>query len=145
MRKRFIAFVPLFAITLWGCGPGEKFAEVTGVVKYKGTPLTAGRVAFMGADNSVGASDIQADGTYTIARIAPGMAKIGVTPPPAPIVNPQMKGKGGVPGREDDVKNFTAPTASKVKLPAAAGDPDKSGLSYTVTDAPKQTHDIEIK
>ncbi len=138
-----------------GCGGGT--GTVTGKVTFDGKPLTSGNVVFTNANGKGSQSvSIQADGSYKVERMPTGPAKVAVvtspppgsetgsrmpapklpTPPPdklPPGVDPNSIYGGQQPGR-----------AKFVKIPENYGDPEKSGLTHTVTSG-AQEWNIELK
>src|SRR5262249_15041092 len=84
MRRNARALRPLsclLALILAGCGAST--GTVTGKVTLKGgKPVTGGTVTFIGTDQKVVTSPIDAEGTYTIPKVPVGEVKIGVAPPP---------------------------------------------------------------
>jgi hypothetical protein len=140
---RLVHLLPWLALlALAGCGPAA--GSISGKVSYKDKPLNGGTVRLVSSDNRVKSAVIGTDGTYTIDRVPVGPAKIAVSPPIAGTVMPRgMKmdpsKMGGGP------EGAAAPAGDKpVPLPDKYQDPEKSGLTYTVT-AGKQEHDIPLK
>jgi hypothetical protein len=122
-----------------GCSGG--IGEVTGQVRYKGEPLPSGRVSFVceGGDRPVLTAEIK-NGEYVVSRVPVGQVRIGVatfgvntTPVPNMPENilPPGGGTGPTPG-------------TFVPIPSRYGDPNTSGLDYTVGRG-KQTHDIDLE
>jgi hypothetical protein len=139
---------PLVLAVLLVAGCGTPKGSISGKVTYKGQPLTSGTVTFLGSDNSVATSPIDAEGNYSIAKVAAGPAKITVRPGAAGTMDPRMKGMdpskmGGAPEGKGGEKGGAAP-AKVVKIPDKYSDSDKTPLSYTVT-AGAQTHDIKLE
>src|SRR5438105_4929324 len=154
----------LLGVCLLGSGCSKPPATVSGMVSYKGKPLTSGSVSFFcEQDNLVINSKIDSDGNYKVVNVPPGRAKIAVVSAPdvkVPIgISMSSDSMGGPPG-EKYVGNpalkagktsstaKTASTAKKkasepkyVKIPDSYSDPEKSGLAYTVKSG-KNTHDI---
>jgi hypothetical protein len=129
----------LLALTAVGCGGGQ--GTVSGRVRFRGEPLPSGRVTFVceGGDKPVLTADVR-DGAYTIPGAPVGPAKVAVaTYPvrttPVPNMPPDVLPPGGGPA---------APAGKYVALPARYGDPEQSGLSYTVRKG-HQTHDIDLE
>ncbi|HZT81080.1 MAG TPA: carboxypeptidase-like regulatory domain-containing protein [Gemmataceae bacterium] len=145
--------------TLIGCGGPS--ASVSGKVTYKGQPLNGGTVVFQSTDGKWGGSSaIAEDGTYTIPKVPPGQVKIGVE---TKSVNPTVpKGGGGfmfkkgpadfkmkppkdtAMPKDADKTFYGGDTKKYVDIPEKYADPEKSGLTYTVT-AGKQIHNIDLK
>jgi hypothetical protein len=149
-------FVPLTVLLTAGCGgPGE----VSGKVYYKGKPLVVpgGMVTFAHPTKGMFSGPITSDGSYTIFKVPPGEVKIAVLslPPRRGNSRQQQMMKGMKSGKVDKGKlppemkqmleeTETPRAGQTVQLPPQYSDPEKSGLTYTVT-AGKQTHDIELK
>jgi hypothetical protein len=115
----------------------------------KGETVPAGRVTFLcqGGDNRAITAPIK-DGVYTITNCPAGQVKISVeTFPPAaanpsapPGVPPEVA-KGFESGQ--NANPFASPPGQYVQLPPRYANPDKSGLTYTVTGG-KQEHPLEL-
>jgi hypothetical protein len=133
----------LVLLALAGCGSS---GSVSGKVTYKDKPLAGGTVMFFTSDQKVKSAVIGLDGTYRIDKVTPGPARIGVTPPITPPKMPMgMKmdaaKMGGAPA---DAAGPTATDTKPLSLPEKYQDPEKSGLTCTVTSGPQQ-HNIELK
>ncbi|HEY7425889.1 MAG TPA: hypothetical protein VH682_16785 [Gemmataceae bacterium] len=108
-------------------GCGKPTGEVSGVVTYNGEPLPSGTVLFVGAGppnegKADPVSQIQSDGRYHIPRVVCDDVRIIVQTPPV------MKGPKARPS---------------IEIPKHYADPEKSGLTYTVTPGP-QTFDLKL-
>jgi hypothetical protein len=119
------------------CGCGKKTGTISGVVTYQGKPLPGGYVNFnvLGPDGKVQVSKsvgIEDNGSYTIAGVPTGEAKITVQGPAGEIT--QAKTAGGMPFRDKPA----------VVIPDRYGLVDQTDLKYTVIVGP-QTHDIPLK
>jgi hypothetical protein len=112
-------------LTLAGCSPGT--GEITGVVKYKNEVLTGGTISFYPDAGGVFNGQIDKDGTYKVANVPAGNAKVSVT------------GLGnigpGLPG---------TPVVTGAKLPDKLGKAESSGLTFDVRPGP-QTKDWDLK
>lgn len=115
-------------VALAGCGGSSK-ATVSGTVTYKGEPLPAGMIAFIGKDNQVASGAIEPNGHYSVRNVPIGPVKISVTPPPAPL--------------QDSKPPEGMPTTKSVSIPDHYKDPEKSGLTYTVKSG-SQDHPINL-
>ena len=114
-------------ILIAGCGGGGKGKgdTVSGKVTLNGNPV-AGEVIFVGSDGKESKMLISMDGSYTVASVAKGEAKIGVKSMSMGIGNapaPTGAGKSDMPG---------VTPASGVPAPAKYSNPSSSGLTYTV-------------
>ncbi len=157
--SRGLLIVSLLVIA-GGCG-GSK-GKVSGKVYYKDKPLTVGMVQFFpekqGGDFS---SPIAADGSYSVAKLPPGPAKIAVisnTTNPLSSMAPMMRGPAnkGMKGAEEQMKKSKpeggggdagptpfAATKGGESIPTKYNSPDESGLSITVTGG-SQSFDIKL-
>jgi hypothetical protein len=125
-RLGLLVFLPL--LILVGCGgPKETEVTVTGVVKYKGQPLTGGTISFFSVaeKDKVARTGINSDGTYIAGKVPVGDVKIAVDGP----------------GKPSDSRLGT----SHATIPTNYRKPDTSGLTWTVTSEANQTHDIDLK
>jgi hypothetical protein len=140
----------LFAI---GC---SSTGTVTGKLSYRGQTLKGGTVVFFPeGGGGVFRSPIAEDGTYTVTNVPPGLAKISVetksikpipiprgvkiTPPPE-----ATKEASGNPELVTSMFNFQATAHRYVRIPDKYSDPEKSGLTCTVSSG-KQEYDIDLK
>jgi hypothetical protein len=145
-----------------GCsGPGT----VSGKVSYKGKALPGGTVLFIHEQKGSFSCKIQGDGSYSIADVPAGTVRIAVTPPWSASdthggrVALAKAGKGftqeqlekmkqSMPGvDEKDLKNMMGIREAQERpselIPPQYGDPDKSGLRYTVKSG-SHTFDITL-
>jgi hypothetical protein len=133
--------------------------DVSGKVLYRGKPLPGGTVTFLPAGGKgVFFSPIQEDGSYSLTQVPSGEVTIIVeteSKNPAPKGNPQAAARAKkykeqmrkkmeqvMPGRVPP--RLSSKEGQYVPIPASYKDPEKSGLTYTVTGG-TQTHDIELK
>jgi hypothetical protein len=114
--------------------------EVTGLITYKGTPLTGGTIYFRSADlkpaeegGKFGQAEIQSDGTYETHSLLPG--PMVVTVEVTDSVGKVPKDAKMPPGFEKQ--------AHHVKIPPKYASPKTSGLTYEVKPG-KQTKDFEL-
>jgi hypothetical protein len=72
----------LAALTLGlgGCAMGKRQYDVTGQVKYNGSPLAKpdGKIVFVGPDGRQVEASIGQDGMYTATKVTAGMNKVAV-------------------------------------------------------------------
>lgn len=163
MGRRVPRIGLLSAVLLLLSGCGSSSGTVSGKVTYKGNPVPGGRVVFYGPNDYIGASPIDADGSYIIAKVPAGQPmQITVdtsTAPgaPSPGKGARSEGKAKQQSPTGQMKNIPdLPEAAKnnpiygggsnryVKIPDKYADKDKSGLSYTTTRG-KQTKDIPLE
>ena len=128
------ACAAFFAIALLGCGD-QPSGKVSGNITVDGISLTSGVVTFHSAGSAPNAivSTAVVEGKYSIEKIAPGNAKIGV-----------QSLKPSQPGKNPDGTIPIAPKGPFVPVPVKFKEPKDSGLTYEVKHG-AQTHDIEIK
>ncbi len=123
----------ILAAAAGGCRGRE--AAVEGLVTVGGKPVSRGEVHFFPAEGSPRSAAIRPDGRYTIQHLPPGPARVGVTGTfggPAPVGKPVT-----------DLTEAQKPVALGTPVPAKYADPQKSGLTATLT-AGRQTHDISV-
>ena len=70
-----------------GCGPSP--GEISGTVTFQGKTLASGTVIIVGSDLLTYYGNIEDDGTYTVAKVPTGPAKIVVFSPPAFRADPK--------------------------------------------------------
>jgi len=133
MRNCGLLALPVFLsmCACGGCGPSG--VSVTGTVTYKGEPLTSGFVIFQPEQGSPLQAPIAADGSYQLAGVEPGQVAVAVTGPTKPVAGP------------DGVSADAPADGPQVYIPDRYGVLEKAGLSYTVTDAAPQVHDIALE
>jgi hypothetical protein len=141
-----------------GCAPSK--GEISGKVLYRGKPVPGGTVTFFPAGGK-GAfnSSIQQDGSYSLTKVPAGEVTITVeteSKKPAPQGTGTSGPKSKVRIYREEMEKFREqktpgrtprqfPSKEQyVPIPASYNDPEKSGLTYTVTGG-EQTHDIELK
>lgn len=116
----------LLALLLAGC---SRWGQVSGTVRYKGSPLPNGTITFYDEANQAISGHIESDGKYTVNKVAPGKAKITVTAPMPVFLS------GDQAARKQLI--------NMPNLPASYGDADKSGLSRDIR-CGSQTLDIDL-
>jgi hypothetical protein len=119
-----LGLLPLLA----GCGRG--WGEVSGTVRYQGKPLPMGTITFYDEVNGVGPGILDADGNYSVKKVAAGKVKITVTAP-MPIF---MKG---------DTEGPKWLAKMPKDFPARYADTEKSGLERDIK-AGSQTLDFDL-
>ena len=111
-----------------GCGgPGT----VTGKVTFKGGPLPGGLVTVVDAADNRYPGQIQKDGSYIVANVPTGPAKVvvGTTAKTGSIMHP------------DDRKE---PFGPYVQIPKRYAQPEKSGLALQVKNGTQELN-IDLK
>lgn len=116
---------------LIGCADSQ--GELKGSVSYKGTPLNSGSILFQCEAGPVESVEIQGDGTYVIAGLPKGPAKISVQ-----VSKPPQPGPDGVITNEPGTYE-----PNPVLIPQKFGNVETSGLSVEVEGA-QQTFDIAL-
>jgi hypothetical protein len=145
----------LIDVLLSGCGSS---GTVSGKVLYNGKPVTGGHLTFQ-SEKGIFRTIIGEDGTYRIGKVPIGPVKIAVENEALKIQEGQgemiskavPKDKQGkdmnvaemMKGMQQQMQKGAIP-GKYVRIPAKAKDPEKSGLTYTVTSG-SQVHDIELK
>jgi len=142
-------------LLLLSAGCSSKGA-VTGKVLYQGKPLPGGTVTFFCGSKGTFTSPIKEDGSYNVDKVPAGDVKIGVE------TQSLNRNRGAIPKMPDGYKEkfksmipqdvdagevmpgFASSPGKYVSIPEHYSDPEKSGLTYTVTGG-QQPHDIELK
>jgi hypothetical protein len=143
--KAFLWTLPLLACAA-GCGS----PKVSGKVTYKGERLHMGSVEITAANGWVGTSQINEDGTYSIANVPPGTAKIAVDCPsfetPGTSSSPAARKHGVRPPLNPDAAQASSGVTEhpSVKIPDKYKKAQTSGLTVEVTGG-RQTHDIDLQ
>lgn len=159
-RIRFLVtgllLLPLMVLAA-GC---SKEGTISGKVYYKGKVLQSGAVNIVpeGKGGTFG-STIGTDGSYSIAKVPPGPAKISVVSGSSKAPSSQEIQRGMGPGAasvaqkgmekqksmlKEKGKPADAGPIEEVNLPEKYGDPERSGLTVTITGG-KQNHDIKME
>jgi hypothetical protein len=158
MTRPFWARALLVSSLLLALGCGSR-GSVTGTVTYRGKSMPGGMVLFIHEHKGAFSAAIKEDGTYQIADIPGGSVKIAVT---VPAFRPATGGSHYVPTEEEleklqkshprlskeDLKQMmgvrsATPRGKALQIPEKYGNPEESGLTYTVIGGP-QTHDINL-
>lgn len=144
MTFRTICSTTVLCVSIFAAsGCSEPKGNVSGVVKFDGSPLPSGKITFIceGGDKPVFSSDIR-DGRYEIKGMPVGAAKITVATykPSAPVERPPGLGPTTRPGTDETSK---APPAKFVEIPSRYGRADSSNLDYTVKPG-DQEHEIPL-
>ncbi|MDB5312469.1 MAG: hypothetical protein JWO38_6671 [Gemmataceae bacterium] len=128
----------VLAVGVVGCGGGPKRVSVSGTVTYAGKPVPVGTVSFIGTADVIESSPIT-DGKYTIANAPVGPVKVTISTPAAPtgVAKKQMQQKY-------EGMSYDGGGDKAVVVPPKYNTPGTSDLTYTVIDAPTQSHDITL-
>jgi hypothetical protein len=144
------ALLPL----LPGCAQGsgrEGIGTVWGKVIFKGEPLPGGTIHFIHSKTSKTSLWIQSNGTYS-GEIPVGAAKVAIETESVKYTDRDTMLKKwrernpGLAGKKQRSLDLPAdlPRLVYTPIPDRYSDPDKSGLTYEVTEG-AQRHDFEIE
>jgi hypothetical protein len=141
---------------LSGCGGPPPKAVVKGKVSIGGKNLTTGNVVFHGANNAQAMAIINESGEYEMKDAPVGEVKISVNVPKSPpggfdkmMGRDVMKSKAFKDAKSVDPESgkvisiMGAAPANIVPIPDKYGNPDTSGLIYTVTKG-EQSKDLPL-
>lgn len=139
--SRRVAVLSLVTLVA-GCG-GQ--ATVSGRVTYGGNPLRHGSVIFLAEDGTARSGAIGDDGTYQVAGVKPGEARVGV-------ISPKVDARHVPNAPRSDVaaKKKAATTKEKstiigwVDVPKQFENPATSGVRVVIGRG-TVTQDIELK
>ncbi len=133
----------LWLLPLLVCAAGCGSPKISGKVTYKGEPLHMGLVVFTAADGWSGTAQINEDGSYSIANVPAGTAKVAVD---SFGESANLPARGKVMRRPRDEHSPPPPDSGPagVKIPAKYNKADTSGLTVEVTGG-KQTYNIELQ
>jgi hypothetical protein len=148
-----LAFLFLLALSL-GCGSAAKArAVVKGKVSLGEKHLTAGNVFFHAANDVTANGTINKDGNYEIPDAPLGDVKVSVTVPkisPAILakMNAMRKGMPNIKSVDPSGSGKSIPIMGEmpehiVPIPDKYGNPETSGLTYTVQSG-EQTKDFVL-
>jgi hypothetical protein len=151
-RKGVSLLVAGLLLLAMGCGSK---GSISGTVTYNGKPITSGTIVFAPDSGEPSVNAPIADGKYTIDKVPPGPAKVGVSSvfsgsgalTPMQMALQKSGGKppeGDIPEGARKLMEGASNAKQGVKIPDDYGDPSKSGLTYTVKGG-KQTQDFDLK
>jgi hypothetical protein len=129
----------------------DGFGLVEGKITYQNKPLGGGTIHFFQDQEPVGSTMIRGDGKYA-AEIPLGQIRVAIETTSVKYHDRQavlnlMKENGfDVPPeqRKPNSPAFTALPTTFVEIPERFGDPEQSGLEFTV-ERGRQTRDIDLK
>jgi hypothetical protein len=148
MNRKYVSlFVPGLLLLTVGC---NSKGTVTGSVSYQSKPIPSGTIIFVPDNGATSVTAAIVDGNYTVEKVPPGPAKIGVTSTyiapneMTPMQRMMQKDKSSLP--PEARKAFEAGGQAKpgIKIPDNYSDPQQSALTYTVKGG-SQKHDIDLK
>jgi hypothetical protein len=126
-------------------GCGQSTGTLKGKVSINGTQLKGGKISFYCADGRSFLTEIQEDGSYIIAKLPPGKAKICVDTSQLNPATSRSYKYSAPPGKMKDVPASKAPGIERyVEIPAKYANPETTDLSIEITPGSKQ-HDVEMK
>lgn len=156
ITRRLSLLLPLGFLLVLGCGETKgTVARLSGSVKYKGTPVTAGTITFTAKGEGGDPSGsypvpITTDGTYSTSQLPAGELAVAIE---TESINPKNRRSPEQYGRgrgKDMMKRSpapegvgTAPKGTYVKIPDKYKDSKTSGLTVTVTSG-KNTKDFDL-
>jgi hypothetical protein len=134
----------LWLLPLLACMAGCGSPKVSGKVTYKGEPLHMGTVLFTAANGWTGTSRINDDGTYSIANVPPGPAKVAVDVPSGKGRLPPGGKVQRRPAEGSATATPAAQTTPSVQIPVKYRLAETSGLTCEVTGS-KQIYNIALE
>jgi uncharacterized lipoprotein len=134
MIPRHARVMALLVVLLLLAGCGRSWGKVSGTVRYQGKPLPKGSITFYDEANQAVTSPIDADGKYTIPKVAVGKVKITVA---LPMFIPMA-------GDAEGAAKMRAEQRTLPNLPLRYADAEKSGLVREVK-AGSQTMDFDLE
>jgi hypothetical protein len=117
---------------LAGCAKGHSTATVSGIVTYRGQPLTTGKIAFIDPEGHAGSGPIE-DGRYSV-QAPVGECKVGIESREPDPVEETKTAKQGRPGM----------LIGKSWIPEKYASPHNSGLTFKVENGDNQK-DFNLK
>jgi len=143
--------IPFSIIVALAFGCGSSAVDVSGTVRHQGKPIVFGTVVIIGSDGLPRSGAIQPDGSFTVANVKAGPAKVCVSSPRPPGL--AVEGTKKKTGRDADLDERRPADADATVSPAIAkgwfplpniyGDPLTSGLTTDV--APGTPLDLDLK
>jgi hypothetical protein len=150
MRHIFFAAMGFAVIALTGCGDMPR-SSIHGTVTFRGKPLSRATVIFLAKDNKTHVAKLKPDGTFAVSGVAQGLVKVSIQQDQPEVASKAPPGAASQKTGVSDEKASARPTPppSHVKgtiprLPELYADPEKSGLSFELTE-PDQEWSIDLK
>lgn len=157
IKSRFsFLLLPLWLLLVLGCGSSKgTVSRLTGSVKYKGKPVTAGTITFYpkGEKGDTAGNypvPIDPDGTYSASQLPAGELAVAIETESAnPKNRPSAKQYGGAKSKmkmsppPEGVNVAKGPQGAYVPIPKKYADPKESGLTVKLTSG-KNTKDFDL-
>jgi hypothetical protein len=154
IKGRLFPTLPLLVFLVVGCTETSTPSKLSGTVKYRGNPVTAGTISLTAKEGGVYTIAINSDGTYAGADLPAGELAVAIeteTANPKNRRSPDQyggtRGKGQTsspaPGNTPGAENASA-AGAYVKIPSKYAKKETSGLSVTVNKG-ANTKDFELK
>jgi hypothetical protein len=150
-KRRLLLLLPLALVLVFGCaGNARTGARVSGSIKYKGQPVTAGSVTIYPSEGGSYSTPIEKDGTYKYGGLSVGEVALTVETETANPNRPKPSQYGGRPGGagsspppKDVAPAAPEPSGAYVKIPAKYGNRDTAKLTTTLKSG-ANTYDLEL-
>jgi hypothetical protein len=151
-KRRLLPALPLLLVLLAGCTHGPTVARVSGTVKYRGAPVSAGTIAFHPAAGGYYFVSLEPDGTYAVPDVPVGEAAVTIETESAnPKTHPAPEQYGANRGHKSPVgpgpggaaPPTQAPKGAYVKIPAKYAQKETSKLTVTLTGG-AQTQNFDL-
>lgn len=160
MTRLSSATFVMFLISVLGCGqptdPNRpKTYPVSGTVTQAGQPVEGANVVFQLADGSRGAVGVtDASGKYTLMTFSAGDGavagdhKVAITKYDRPAITPKSDGSiadtGDEPEEEETGRRPADDSEPKSLLPEKYANPERSGLTATVSESGENKFDFTL-
>jgi hypothetical protein len=124
-------------------------SHVHGTFQYRGKPLAKATIVFLAPDNSTYQARTRPDGSYEVNSVIRGHIVVAIqVDKPRPFFDARTNANGRVDkDSEEKMGLFGLPKTADRALagfPAHYGDPNKSGLSFDLTE-PDQEYSVDLK
>jgi hypothetical protein len=127
-------------------GCGARAGDVTGTVTYQGKTVASGTVIIAGSDSLTYYGTIENDGSYRVAKVPIGLARLTVVSPgpvDADLAGAKPPANTKLPIRRE-APRFRGDPAKWFPIPKELGDFATSGLTVSVNGGVTQ-HDLLLK
>ena len=127
---RLLPCLCLAFLVVGGCStpPAASPNVVTGVVTFGGDAVWEGKITFLGRDNRVASSAIEADGSFRIPNAPLGKVRVAVSNHPTTSQLAVPSDADSIPGQASCVM----PTRHPLDLPKRYADPSYSDLTVEI-------------